>query len=57
MLPDDDKLWSAPYHPTPKTEQCFINLREWAIKRAIEMALQSFASETKWGIFEANLIH
>ena len=39
---DDDKLWSAPYHPTPKTGQGFINLREWARKKAIEMAVKRY---------------
>ena len=33
----DDKLWSAPYRPIPRTEQDFIILREWAKKKALEM--------------------
>ena len=37
-----DKLWSAPYHPTPKTEQGFIMLREWARKKAIEMSVKRY---------------
>jgi hypothetical protein len=48
---NDDSKWSAPYHPTPKTEQGFIMLREWARKRALEM----FA-ETEAGRRMANMI-
>ena len=34
---NDDSKWSAPYHPTPKTEQDFITLREFAKKKAMEL--------------------
>ncbi len=38
----DEKDWSTTYHPTPKTEQGFINLRECARKKAIEMAVKRY---------------
>ncbi len=37
MRPNGEINWSGSYHPTPKTEQGFIILRNWARKRALEM--------------------
>ena len=43
MFHDYTKTWSAPYdRPIPKTEQDFRNLREWARKRALEMAVKKY---------------
>ena len=38
----DDKNWSTRYFPIIHTEQGIRNLREWARKRAIEMAVKKY---------------
>jgi hypothetical protein len=38
----DDKSWSAPYRPIPRTEQDFLNLRECARKKSIEIAVRKY---------------
>ena len=48
MFHDYTKTWSAPYdRPIPKTEQDFRNLREWARKKAIEMAVKRYFDGVK----------
>lgn len=39
---DDDKMWSAPYHPTPKTEQGYKALYEGVRKKVIDMAVKRY---------------
>ena len=38
----DDKNWSTRYFPIIHTEQGIRNLREWARKKAIEMAVKKY---------------
>jgi hypothetical protein len=38
----DDKNWSTRYFPIMHTEQGFRNLREWARKRAMEIAVKKY---------------
>ena len=38
----DDKNWSTRYFPIIHTEQGFRNLREWARKRAMEIAVKKY---------------
>lgn len=47
MFPNDDEVWSAPDHPTPKTEQGFKNVREFARKKAIEFAIKRYFDGAK----------